>query len=430
MLTLPMSTSRLISSTKSRGEASRSMDHPAFRASKVLAERNHAVVAVGAWVEGGQDFLEHPSALALLTEEIQAERRRENEESLRRFQDEVCHRVARQAQVSKKRQQPMVKPDRRLPGQQHRVWSHHVSAGEKPMSAGQQRVMERGFQESSEDTRRVRLRLAACRMIPDEEAASELPGGRWNVSPSRRQTVESHVLRAEQEEEEEEEEEEEDHLPRSQHECPLVQQKVSGPVSWDSDQSQPDPGFQSSGRVPRVLWPLTGPEELKRQRQSQFLKHRRLYMNIERERVKENKQHRKHLKRTASIKAEKEQIRLEEERKLEKVRLLAEARQKLEERELLILERLKLDEEERAAELQRRKKEEKGKVAARFIEALRAQMKERLSQEKLEPPPLCCCASSFWDSHPDTCANNCVFHNNPKAYARALHATLLSLESQ
>ena len=50
----------------------------------------------------------------------------------------------------------------------------------------------------------------------------------------------------------------------------------------------------------------------------------------------------------------------------------------------------------------------------RFIDALRAQMKERLSQEKLDLPPLCCCATSFWDSHPDTCANNCVFHNNPK----------------
>lgn len=50
----------------------------------------------------------------------------------------------------------------------------------------------------------------------------------------------------------------------------------------------------------------------------------------------------------------------------------------------------------------------------RFIEALRAQMKERMSQVKLELPPLCCCASSFWDSHPDTCANNCVFYNNPK----------------
>lgn len=50
---------------------------------------------------------------------------------------------------------------------------------------------------------------------------------------------------------------------------------------------------------------------------------------------------------------------------MERVRQLAEARQKLEERELLILERLKLEEEERAVELQRRKREEKGKVAAR-----------------------------------------------------------------
>lgn len=104
----------------------------------------------------------------------------------------------------------------------------------------------------------------------------------------------------------------------------------------------------------------------------------------------------------------------------------------------------------------------------RFIDALRAQMKERLSQEKLDLPPLCCCASSFWDSHPDTCANNCVFHNNPKGtrcthtatcltlytlhylhstklnmktllteafvssteYAKALHSTMLSLELQ
>lgn len=153
-------------------------------------------------------------------------------------------------------------------------------------------------------------------------------------------------------------------------------------------------------------------------------------MNIEREQVKENKQHRKHLKRTARIKAEKEQIRLEEERKLERVRQLADARQKLEERELLILERLKLEEEERAVEQQRRKREEKGKVAARFIEALRAQVKERMSQAKLELPPLCCCASSFWDSHPDTCANNCVFYNNPKAYGQALHSALVSLDLQ
>ncbi|KAI4813645.1 hypothetical protein KUCAC02_002879 [Chaenocephalus aceratus] len=79
-------------------------------ANKVLAGRNHAVVAVGALVESEHDFMEHPSALALLTEEIQVEKRRETEESLLRFQDEVRHRVAQKAQVSKKRQQPHTDP--------------------------------------------------------------------------------------------------------------------------------------------------------------------------------------------------------------------------------------------------------------------------------------------------------------------------------
>ena len=50
----------------------------------------------------------------------------------------------------------------------------------------------------------------------------------------------------------------------------------------------------------------------------------------------------------------------------------------------------------------------------RYIEALQAQMKERIVQEKVELPHLCWCGDSFWDSHPDTCANNCVFYNNPK----------------
>lgn len=35
--------------------------------SRVLAQRNPPVVAVGAWVEGGQDFPEHPSVSFMLT---------------------------------------------------------------------------------------------------------------------------------------------------------------------------------------------------------------------------------------------------------------------------------------------------------------------------------------------------------------------------
>ena len=29
-------------------------------------------------------------------------------------------------------------------------------------------------------------------------------------------------------------------------------------------------------------------------------------------------------------------------------------------------------------------------------------------------PPLCCCGPDFWDAHPDTCANNCIFYKNHK----------------
>ncbi|KAI3373924.1 hypothetical protein L3Q82_022493, partial [Scortum barcoo] len=448
--------------------------------SAVLAGRNQAVVAVGAWVECGQEFMEHPEDLALLTEEIQAEKRRENEESLRRFQDEVRHRVAQQAHVSRRRRQPqtdlMVKPDRRIPPQQRHVWTQHVSAGGA--------VQQRSSQKSSEGMKQVRLRLAACRMMPCEEGTSDLPGGEWNVSPTRHKDR-SHVLRAEQQveeeeeedvegEEEEEEEEGDDHLFTTQHECPLIQQKISGHVSLDSDRSQPVPGFQSS--PPRVLWPQTNQEELKRQRLSQFLMHRRLYMNIEREQVKENQQHRKHLKKTASDHTHTNILSLS----------LSSPKYQSGERTDSSGGREKVGERsaarrgqteaggERAADSgateaggagESRGAAEEGTSGEResscevingdsfaktllilhisaadcycicersvqslwFIEALRAQMKERLSQEKLELPPLCCCASSFWDSHPDTCANNCIFHNNPKAYAKAYRSFILFL---
>ncbi|KAF7646739.1 hypothetical protein LDENG_00183330 [Lucifuga dentata] len=375
-----MSASRVsgLPAVKSRSKPSVSRSEQKHRASggnRVLAERNQAVAAVGAWVEGGQDFLQHPSALASLTEELQAERRRENQESLQRFQHEVRHRVAKQAQFNKRQQLQQrdktvteVTCGRRIPWQDE---DQHVSAGQKLLPASQSephipsmhqdsQSLHEGVtgQQSRKGIRQVRDRLAACRMIPDGDEVSALPGGRWNVSKA-----ESHMPRAEQEDEEEE-----DLLFSSQHDCPLIQQNVNEYpalsrtlVSGDVDQSQPDPG----SRVPQVLWPLTDQEQQKRQRQSQFLLHRRQFMNIEREQVKENRRDRKHLKRSARIKEEKEQIRQEEERKLERLRELAEARQKMEERELLILERLRLEEEERMEELERRKRREEEKVAAR-----------------------------------------------------------------
>ncbi|XP_037543768.1 coiled-coil domain-containing protein 15 [Nematolebias whitei] len=399
----------------------------ASRTSKVLAERNQAVVSVGAWVEDGQDFLEHPAALASLTEELQADKRRAAEESLRRFQDGVRRRLAQRSYISKARHQTAT-PDRRIP--HYQVRTHQVSVGEDQISAEGAAQRSRSSPESREAMRQVRLRLAACRLIQQDAAASDLPGGSWNVSPTRHRNN-FHMLRSGEDVLEEEEQETTD-APFffSHHECPLVQQKVGVHELWDPEKSHSDPGSTSDFKVSQVLWPLPDQEKVKQQRQSQFLQQRRQAMSTEREQVKENQRLRKHLKRTARIKAEKEKVRLEEEVRLEQAQQLANIKRKLEERELLILERLKLEEEERerSAQLQRRRREEKEKDTARFVEALRARMKERLSQVKLEPPPLCCCASSFWDSHPDTCANNCVFHNNPKEYSKALHSTMVSLD--
>ncbi|XP_061659928.1 coiled-coil domain-containing protein 15 isoform X2 [Syngnathoides biaculeatus] len=367
------------------------------RYSKVLAERNQAVVAVGAWVEDGQEFEEDPCDVASFTDELQAEKQRENEESLRRFQAQVRHRVA---VISKRRLQEapsVLNVDRRIPKQHQRV----------PGKAN--------VNELHDSTRQVRLKLAACQTSRSVDEMSETSTDNWKISLTRHET-ECDVLREEEDDDDDEDEDEE--VEEDEHRYHLTSAH-----QWGVDVSRSDL------RIPKVLWPIQDQEELKRQRQLQFLMHRRHFMSLERQRVKENNQHRKHLKKTARIKADKEKARLEEERQLERARQLTHVRQRLEERETLVLERLKLEEEEKAAELERRRREtEKGIVATRYIDALRSQVRDRMANKKLDLPPMCCCASSFWESHPDTCANNCVFHNNPKEYAQALHAAVLSLD--
>lgn len=56
----------------------------------------------------------------------------------------------------------------------------------------------------------------------------------------------------------------------------------------------------------------------------------------------------------------------------------------------------------------------------RYMEALRAQMREKIKLSNIDLPPLCSCGSDFWDSHPDTCANNCVFYRNHQGRSSCL----------
>lgn len=54
----------------------------------------------------------------------------------------------------------------------------------------------------------------------------------------------------------------------------------------------------------------------------------------------------------------------------------------------------------------------------RFVEALRAQLREKIEIKGIQLPPLCCCGDSVWDTNPETCANNCVFYKNPRGKSR------------
>ncbi|KAK1787543.1 hypothetical protein P4O66_016046 [Electrophorus voltai] len=432
---------------------------------KVLAERNPAVVAVGAWVETGDVNQLHPAVRAMLTEELHEDSRREKEASLRQFQDAVRRRVSHQARIRKQRQlqrsYEMAEKECRAV-QQTSCAAQHLTPrkslfpswlqGELAICGpGPCWVEPQDVAPSTDDTneypcqfskvmRQVRHRLAGHQTVQDGEDLSGLPGGKWKVSPARDKSV-SCVRRAEEDQEEEEEEESDGRL-RGEEEIPLAGQH-DHPLHMQSHSSkkvtfQNDPVGTGLLREPHPtclqgrtdhqsawdLWRGADQEELKRQKQSQFLMYRRLFMDIEREQVKEQQRHRKHLKRIASIKAEKELLRREEETRLEDKR-----RRDAAERELLILQRLRLEEEEEEGQgVKRRARAEKVKETARYVEAMRVQMKERLEKEGVELPPLCCCGDGFWDSHPDTCANNCPFYHNPKGYTQVLYSVLLSCD--
>ncbi|XP_036050192.1 coiled-coil domain-containing protein 15 isoform X2 [Onychomys torridus] len=158
----------------------------------------------------------------------------------------------------------------------------------------------------------------------------------------------------------------------------------------------------------------------RRQRQKQYLRHRRLFMDIEREQVKEQNRQREQKKRIEKIKKRKEQQRYAEEQRL--LRMHCHEEPYSEEKISDVLAQLQLEEIKGAREKQHRKEKE----YVRYVEALRAQVQEKMKLYNITLPPLCCCGPDFWDAHPDTCANNCIFYKNYRAYNRALHSVINS----
>ncbi|XP_021062476.2 coiled-coil domain-containing protein 15 [Mus pahari] len=161
-------------------------------------------------------------------------------------------------------------------------------------------------------------------------------------------------------------------------------------------------------------------EEDKKERQKQYLRHRKLFMDIEREQVKEQNRQREQKRRIEKIKKKKEQQRYAEEQRL--LRMNCHEEPYSEEKISDVLAQLQLEEIKGARE----KQQQREKEYRRYVEALRVQVQEKMKLYNITLPPLCCCGPDFWDAHPDTCANNCIFYKNYSAYNRALHSVINS----
>ncbi|KAH0623221.1 hypothetical protein JD844_031295 [Phrynosoma platyrhinos] len=435
----------------------------------VLAERTQHVAPVGAWVESSQDDAQQEEnpvfSTAAQVEEEYKEQLKEKERILKHFQEEVKHRVNQCVKLRRKQQlqksyEAAVKessvaigfsdsalqltPKKSTCLYRCSTDSAICRSGSKFISEEEPKFMvERGEKAQAKTVRKtvqqaVRHRLASRKALSGD-AASELPGGAWKSCPDKEMPGPCKITSVNAEKGVDE-----DFPLVGCHDLPaeLQNQEQQGKgmnyiIEFKKVNSEIMKGtYSASGTenwAPQILWPGREIEELKKQRQSQYLRYRRLFMDIEREQVKEQQRQKEWQRKMDKIKREKEQQRhIEEKRIMEKhhpkeqriQERLSQGDGNLREKACEKLGHLKLEdskEREKVVEKQQRNKE-----YARYAEALRAQMQERIKMYNINLPPLCFCGSDFWDSHPDSCANNCVFYKNHKAYAQALQSVISS----
>uniref|UniRef100_A0A672V6J5 Coiled-coil domain containing 15 n=1 Tax=Strigops habroptila TaxID=2489341 RepID=A0A672V6J5_STRHB len=453
------------------------------RSCRVLAQRNPSVAPVGAWVESAPAGPEQSLAFAAAfqVEEELKEQQQQKAARLRRFQGEVKQRVNQQVRMRRKLQlQRSCEAAERessvavqysgstLPWTRMNTClfrSHPTStigipsaprAIPVPWQGEQDEPFQQHAAELSKTMKRVRHRLAACKTVPQGAGPLELPGGVW-----RQEKPDSCEVPAGDEGEE--------LLLAGQHDVPaeLQGQETAPPQAEQDDDfyikiefnkfcdapvkepSSPEPpqGVHTHHRVPLILWPGVDQEETKKQRQDEYLRYRRLFMSIEREQVKEQQRQKERQKRIARIKSKQENQRRAAEQRMQEVAEQQEPSSG--EAASASLAQLELEERRvrKVKEKQQRDKESVRYVqvpfpctepgvtsqgecftSCRYMEALRAQMREKIKLSNIDLPPLCSCGADFWDSHPDTCANNCVFYRNHQAYSRALRSLISSCD--
>eukprot|EP00729_Bicosta_minor_P001538 gene1538-18275_t len=165
--------------------------------------------------------------------------------------------------------------------------------------------------------------------------------------------------------------------------------------------------------------------EEKKRSQATFKMCRKLYSEVERNRVRVKAQQRAAMKgKMQKLKEQAEKRRLDEEVLLkERAAAALDAQPKTAEQvaaeeleaEMFLRAELAEAEREAAADFHQHAQE-----MARYVEALRHSVAERLAARGVSLPRLCSCGGGFWETRPETCANNCRFYANPKKLAHAL----------
>ncbi|XP_043389989.1 coiled-coil domain-containing protein 15 isoform X5 [Chelonia mydas] len=403
----------------------------------VLAERNQSVAPVGVWVESAQTGGKWEESIAFASafqvEEDLKEQQKEKEENLKRFQGEVKQRVNQQIKMRRKQQLQKsceaaekessvvmqcsdsalhLTPKRNTCVYRSNAASAICSSGtnlipvqqlcvswEEEGREKQSQLFHQQANTLSKTMKQVRRRLASCKTVPKGAGLPELPGGVWGVSPTRNKPVSRRPTPVHGEECEE--------FPLAgRHDLPAELQDQA------TARKQAEQGDDN------LYYKLEFGK-----RQNQYLRYRRLFMDIEREQVKEQQRQKEHQKKIAKIKSEKEHQRRAEEQRIQEMAYQQDTCSG--EKACEILAQLRL--EERRVR-KSKEKQQRNKEYMRYMEALRAQMREKIKLYNIDLPPLCCCGSDFWDSHPDTCANNCMFYKNHKAYARALQSVISSCD--
>lgn len=435
-----------------------------------LEHRSSATLPFAAWVELHCD----PATHSAREEELRLKKViEEKEEKLREFQQEVKMRVRNLEQMKRDEQHGMseeafkvernVVQQSSLPSTVRRdncVYrddselkiQRSVTQDLSAVDAASQLLQEHA-QKIRNCSKHARSVLSSKSLGPEVHRVSELlPGGLWRTSPTRdhgmsRQKHEPEIQQEKNPDKEIEmgdywigenaiQDQESDYYPQISSESGLpvetLEKRVHfqgdealGIESSDWDNQQKKSGIAQLNRKSKAVEVFLQPsklmEEKKARAKSQVAVFRRLFMDIEREQVRENIRMKEHRKRMEALKVEKEVERLEiEQRQIDKLKM---RRVQKEEEAFLRAQEQKKFEMNLA---KKEKKLQKEKEMERYIEALKVILKDKLQTRNIVLPPLCSCGSTIWDANPDTCANNCVFYKNPKAYAKALSTVIAS----